>query len=152
MTDSPGQVRRATPSKMDVSSAIAAAWSRACLKVGKGRFADALHVDPKTVNRALIGETLPELHTAFAATQVDPNALDEVAKLFGFTLRPLCADPANDLDTVAGISHLAGRWIEALSDGKRDHRETCQLAEAIRVLIPALSAIVAEADRIKGAA
>lgn len=48
--------------------------------------------------------------------------------------------------------YFAGQWTEALADGRRDHRETCELAQAIRPILPALSAIVAEADRVKGVA
>jgi len=49
-------------------------------------------------------------------------------------------------------TRFPGPGIGALADGNRDHRETCQLADAIRSLLPALSALVAEADRIRTAA
>jgi len=138
--------------KSDTSDALAESWARVSRRLGKGAFADKLGVDSKTINRALTGETLPELHTALNSLRADPTALDEVFKLYGFEVRPAHSNAANDHDTLAGISRLAGKWIEALADGTRDHRETCALADAIRVIIPALSAVVAEADRLRGAA
>lgn len=148
-----GRVRRANVTKMDTSSALAEGWARVSRKLGKGAFADELDVDVKTINRALTGETLPELHTALNSLLSDPMALNEVFKLYGLeSPRRRDDHAANDLETLASISHLAGRWIDALADGNRDHRETCQLTDAIRSLLPALSALVAEADRIRTAA
>jgi hypothetical protein len=151
MPDRRNQVRPTLVSKSDVSAAISVGWARAARKAGKGAFADALQVDAKTINRALTGETVPELHTALNSALVDPTALQEVMSLYGLELRPAKPEAANDLDTLAKVSHLAGKWAEALADGRRDHRETCDLADAIRPLLVALSAVVAEAERIKAA-
>lgn len=39
-----------------------------------------------------------------------------------------------------------------IKDGVRCHRDTCAIADLLRPILPALVALVAEADRIKGAA
>lgn len=64
-----------TRSKTEVSGALAAGWARISAN-RKGAFADNLGIDVKTVNRALTGETLPELHTALNSLADDPTALD----------------------------------------------------------------------------
>jgi len=140
------------PSKEDVKDALAADWGRAFPPSVKGTAADLIGCSVGTIDNGITGRNLPELHTALASLLVDPAALQSVLALYGVKVVPLVANAANDLDTVAGLSHLAGRWVEALSDGRRDHRETCDLADAIRPLLCALSAVVAEADRLKGAA
>ena len=141
-----------THTKAQVSSAIVSGWARTLRHVGKGSFADALDIDIKTVNRALTGETVPELHTALNSLCVDPTALDEVAALYGVVIRPREIEAANDLHTIASLSQLVAQFAGALEDGIRKHTETLDLADSIRPLVPILLSIVAEADRIRGAA
>lgn len=146
------QVRpKAALSKAKVSAALVAGWARV-VGTNKGAMADRMEVDTKTINRALTQENTPELHTAFNSLVFDPSALDEVAALYGMRLLPLQCEAANDFTTLADVSGLASALARALSDGKRDHRETIKLANLIRPVICELSAIVAEADTIRGAA
>jgi hypothetical protein len=137
-------------SKMDVSARLVAAWGRVIAKIGKGAFADKLGVDVKTVSRAMAGDTLPELHTAFNALAADPTALDEIADLYGVQIRPKQIDTANDMEIIAELSALVSEWIAALADGRRDHNETMKLAKRIRTLSNRMSAVCAEADRLSG--
>ncbi|HQS98653.1 MAG TPA: hypothetical protein PK823_19410 [Novosphingobium sp.] len=146
------QVRPTIHSKMDVSARIAAGWARVIVAVGKGKFADKLEIDAKTVGRALSGENLPELHTAFNSLAIDPTALDEVAALYGVEIRRKQSVAANDMETVADLSHLVGKWVEALSDGHRCHRATLELALVMRPLLQRLNAVCAEADALRGVA
>lgn len=141
-------VRKCT--KAEVSGKLAAGWARVS-SGRKGEMADALDSSVKTIDRALTGETLPELHTALNSLAFDPSALAEVFDLMGLEVRPKRSTPANDLATIASICNLAGQFTAALEDGHRDHRETCQLADAIRPLLVALSAICAEADAVRAA-
>lgn len=149
MTDDIGQVRPSRISKQDTSAALAAGWARECHRLGKGTFADLVGVDLKTINRALTGETLPEFHTALASLRASPTALDEVAALYDVEIRPRQSQTAQDFETIANLSRFLGRWVEALSDGRRDHRETLELGEHIRPLLPHLTALVGEADRLR---
>lgn len=146
-------VRPALKSKADVSAALVMGWARMNAKFGKGRFADLLAVDEKTVRRTMSGETTPELHTALNSLLVDPGALNELFALYGLHApRPREAAAANDLATVSGLSGVVTSFCEALEDGARDHCETLHLADAIRDLMPALTAILNEANRIRGLA
>lgn len=146
------KVRPPIQTKMEIHGALAAGWSRVINAIGRGTFQDAAGLDAKLVTRTLGGESTPELHTALNSLAACPTALNEVLDKYGFEIRPKQAAPANDMDTVAGLSHLVGKWVEALADGNRDHRETCELATVIRPLVSKLNGICAEADKIKGIA
>lgn len=125
--------------------------ARMVAKHGRDKVALALGVSPRQLGNLANG-SFPATHRHWNLLSLDQTAMDEVAALYRTQIRPQEVAAANDLDTVAGISHLAGQWVEALADGTRDHRETCQLADVIRPLVPKLVNIVSEADRIKGAA
>ncbi len=144
------QVRPELCSKMDVSARLVAAWGRVIAKVGRGKFADSLQVDTKTIGRAMAGPSLPELHTAFNSLLIDPTALDEVADLYGFEIRKKQANAANDMETIGELSALLTDWIAALADGRRDHTETVKLAKRVRTVIHRLNSLCAEADRPTG--
>ncbi len=146
------QVRPAVRSKADISAALSAGWARIINKTGRGKFADKLGVDSKTISRALSGEHLPGLDTAFNSLVSDVTALDELAALYGLEIRPRQMCASNDMATIGMLAHLAGQWIEVMADGVRDHRETLEIAAAVRPLVPCLQAVIAEADRLRGVA
>lgn len=143
-------VHNGPKTKQRVSGALSAGWARVCAQTGKGAFADKIEVTTRTIDNALTGTTLPELHTAFNSLVADPTALDEVAALYGFVIQPKHSEAANDLKTASCLSHLAGQIIDALSDGYRDHRETLAIAKIARPLSKMLSALIDEADQISG--
>lgn len=150
MTQCGNSARLNAPSRTQVSRALALGLMRAATAVGgRGTLADIMETSGKTVDRALLGDTVPHLHTAFAALLADPTALDEVAALFGFAIRPLHSDAANDAGTAAALARAAGSYIEAIGDGRRDHRETLVLADMFRPLVMQMAAVIEEADRIR---
>lgn len=151
MPDAAQQICTKHRSKMDVSVALGAGWARVIKQFGRGGFADRLGVDEATVKRALVGPSLPELHTTFNSLMIDLTALDEVAALYGVEIRPRICAPGNDMVMIASVARLAAQWAEAMADGYIDHREMMELARAIRPMMPALNAILSGADRIGGA-
>lgn len=133
--------------KEDVSAALSEAWFRISKKVGKGRLADATGAKcTKTIDNAINGNSLPELHTALNSLVADPTALDEVLGLYGGSFVPFKSQAANDLETIAAMSHVAGDWLNRLMDGVRCHRDTRAIAVALRPLLTELQAIVREAE------
>src|SRR5690606_34092622 len=126
----------------------AAGWAR--VSAGrKGAFADNIDVDTKTVNRALTGETVPELHTALNSLADDPTALDELFALYNGSFVPRrCAPGASDMELAAGLGHSLSELIDRLRDGKLCHIDTLALAELFRPLVPQMQAVVAEADEL----
>lgn len=151
MAETNSQVRLNPRTKSDASAALVVGWARMIQRHHQGNFANKMGVDPKTVARAMSGETTPELHTALNSLLVDPTALNELFALYGFhPPRPRNAAAANDMVTVSTMSGVVSQFCDALKDGQRDHRETLQLADAIRDLMPALTAILNEANHIRG--
>ncbi len=136
--------------KHRVSALLAAGWARVASSVGKGRLVDAVEATEKTVENAMAGRTVPELHTALNSLAADPTALDELLAGYGVKLCPLHAEAANDIATAAGLSEVVSALLLAIADGHRDHIETIQVATHIRPYLPALLSIVAEADRLLG--
>jgi len=106
----------------------------------------------KTIDRAVTAANLPEAHTVFNSLFACPTALDEVLREFGFCLRPLSAEAANDLTTAAGVISAMGELVRAMDDGRRDHNETLAVAQLLRPYMPALQGILAQADELRGAA
>lgn len=141
-----------TLSATELQPKLAKAWARVIATVGKGAFADKCGCDPDTIDNALTGKSVPRAHTLLNSLTADPTALDEVLALYGLKVVPNQADAANDLNVAAGASEISSAICHALSDGKRDHRETLNIAELIRPHLPSLTAIVREADTIRGAA
>lgn len=147
------QVRPNLPRRQDVSSALVVGWARMIATHGKGAAADAMEVDAKTLSRAMAGENTPALHTALSSLLVDPNALNEVFALYGLAPpRPRQPEAANDHHLMAELANLLRQFAMILEDGERDHRETLDLADQVRMVMPALSAILTEANRIRGIA
>ena len=70
-------------------------------------------------------------------------------RLYGFILIPEDRAMSPDMETLIEMSQAMTRFCEALEDGRRDHRETIELANKLRPLVPKLSQIIAEADATK---
>lgn len=139
--------------KERVQSKLAQAWSRTIAERFKGNktaFAGKIGCCPETVSNALTG-TQTELHTVLNSLLACPNALDELLRLYGFVLVPSDAEMSPDMVTLSHMSRAMAEFVEVLSDGKRTHRETLELAEELRPLIPRLTAIIHEAEGLKAA-
>lgn len=138
--------------KHRVGALLSAGWARCVAGIGKGQFADAAETTTRTVENALAGNTNPELHTALNSLAADPTALDELLAGYGFRLTPLHSSAANDMQTAAGVIGAMGELVSALADGIRDHRETLAVANLLRPHLPAMTAIIREADELRGVA
>lgn len=133
---------------------LAAAWGRVWPGLGNmsvmaGRM--GLN-DTKTISRAVTGANLPEAHTIFNSLLADQTALDEILNHYGFRVCPMIPDAANDFATLSGLCEVAAELSDALRDGIRVHPETLRVAEKLRPHMPALVALLREADGLRGAA
>jgi len=141
---------RSPLSKDKFEQKLAAAWGRVWPKIGKGSMADRMGLsDTKLIDRAVTGANLPSAHTVFNSLIADPTALDEVLAEYGYRLCPNTADAANDLMTLSGLCETAAELSEALRDGKRIHPETLRVADKLRPHMPALAALLREADELR---
>lgn len=154
MTSTTSSEKAAPLSKDMVGAKLTQAWGRTIADKFKGNktaFAAKIGVCSTTIENALSGKTVPEFHTALNSLLACPNALDEVAALFGMQLVPRDIAMTPDMVTLSQMSRAVAEFVEVLSDGKRTHRETLELAEELRPLIPRLTAIVHEAEGLKAA-
>lgn len=136
--------------KEDVSAALGEAWFRVARQVGKGTLSDKTGAKcPKTVDNAISGRSVPEFHTVMNSLIACPTALEEVFRLYGGRFVPYMSEAANDYATIAGLNHAMGEWVHFLADFQRSPKETLRLADLLRPLVTALSAITEEADQIK---
>jgi hypothetical protein len=144
---------RAPIAKDKFQQKLAAGWGRVWPKIGKGAMADRMGLsDSKTIDRAVTASNLPEGHTIFNSLLADPTALDEILAWYGLRVSPITADAANDMQTLSGLCETAGELAEALKDGVRVHQETLRVAEKLRPHMSSLTALIHEADALRGAA
>lgn len=133
---------------------LAAAWSRVASDLGsQSAMAARMGLnDSKTISRATGVNNLPEAHTVFNSLCADKTALREILAHYGLELCVMRPDAANDLATSAGVIAAMGKLVEANTDGHRDHTETLAIADLLRSHMPAVVAILREADELRGAA
>lgn len=136
-------------SKESFKLRLAAAWGRVSPKVGKGTMADRMKSDTGTIDRALTEKNLPEAHTIFNSLCADPSALDEILREYGFQLAPLTPDAANDFDLLADAADLHDEHMNAMRDGRRDHRETIRIANKARPVVSKYQAIIEQAEELE---
>ena len=127
---------------------VAAGLQRAVLNHGISAVAQAGECEANTIRNALAHTTLPELHTLGNILRLEPTVLWEYLKAHGFKIVPTDMVLSPDMQTAAEMSRALTTFIQALEDGRRTHRETCELAKLLRPLVQKLTAIIHEADEI----
>lgn len=137
----------------DRAKALAATGlHRAVAGAGLDQVAAECCVSTRCIQSALSHDTLPEFHTMLNSLDADQTSLDECMAEKGFCLVPLEMDFDADVEVIAELSGLMTEWLDAMKDGKRDHRETARIAARIRYLLPKLRGVVGEADRLRAVA
>lgn len=144
--------KRVAPTEARFQHLLVTGFDRVAARIGKPSLAEAIDRTVRSLDDVLERGSMPGAKTLFDALLADPTALNELLRAYGFKLVPDRADAANDLMTAAGLSHAAGALIEAHQDGIRNHGETLLVADKLRPLVPQISAIIEEADRLRGAA
>jgi DNA-binding phage protein len=138
--------------KDEAKALIATGLQRVASEHGLDKVALEAGCSRRCIEKALAHDTLPEAHTLLNALTLDPTVLHEALLKLGLQVVPLDWAASPDMQTIAKMSETLSLYINALQDGKRDHRETCQIAEHLRPLIAELTAIVREADGLRVAA
>jgi hypothetical protein len=141
-------------SKDKFQNLLAGAWGRVWPSLGNmGVMAGKMGLnDTKTISRAVTATNLPEAHTIFNSLCADISALREVLAHYGLEVSYIRPEAANDLATLSGLCEVAAEYSSAISDGKRIYSETLRIAEKLRPHMPALAALLREADGHRGAA
>lgn len=134
----------------DVSEALSTDWFRVSRQVGKGALADATGAKcTDTIDNAITGKCVPELHRALNSLLADPTALFSVLSLYGGCFVPVASAQGSDMATISGMLKAATEYLDRMKDGSRCHQDTLALAELFTPLIPSMLAIVREAGNIK---
>jgi hypothetical protein len=145
-------VREPKPLTKDrVKALIASGLQRAARDHGIEEVAMKAGCSRRCIEKALSHESLPEAHLLGNILLLDPTALCEWLGQLGFQVVPRETALSPDMVTLAQMSKAMAEFIDALRDGKRTHRETMELAEELRPLIPRLTQIVHEAEGLKAA-
>lgn len=133
---------------------LAAAWGRVWPKLGsQPAMAAKMGLSDTSAIKRVTGMThLPEAHTIFNSLLADETALNEVLAEYGFCLRRIKPEGANDLRTLSGLCETAAELSDALRDGRREHRETLKIADKLRPHMAALVGFIAEADELRATA
>lgn len=146
-------VRNPKPLTKDrVKALVASGLQRAARDYGIEEVAIKAGCSRRCIEKALSHETLPEAHLLGNLLLLDPTTLCEWLGALGFQLVPRDVEASPDMVTLHQMSKAMAEFIDALRDGKRTHRETLELAEELRPLIPRLTQIVHEAEGLKSAA
>lgn len=139
------------PSELAYHEALVTGLARTAAKIGRGNLADKSNRTPRALDKLFSGSNMDTSgYGLLNFLLADPSALDEVFALYGFKLAPLHAEHGRDFATIADSAQLIATFTDALRDGRRDHRETLAIADKARAVVPHLSAIIAEADGIRG--
>jgi hypothetical protein len=143
-------VREPKPLTKDrVKALVASGLQRAARDHGIDEVAMKAGCSRRCIEKALCHETLPEAHLLGNLLLLDDTALAEWLGALGFiAIRKECVN-SPDMVTLGQMGHAITQFIEVLADGKRTPKETCDLAEVLRPLVPRLTQIVHEADDIK---
>ena len=149
MTDRP-VVRHSGPvTEQRFHSLVVAGLARVAADHGRGKLADGMGRTTRALDKVFAGST-PEAKALFDALLVDITALDEIAREYGVQIIPRASDPAQDFELLADTADLHAEHMSAMRDGRRVHTETLRIAEKARPVVAKYTAIIAEADHIKG--
>lgn len=145
--------KNAAPSPLGFHEALVAGLARTAAKIGRGNLADKSQRTTKALDKLFSGDSMDTSGKGLLDFLLaDATALDEVLALYGYGLHRIAAGDCQDHGTIADTAALQAAHTEALRDGKRDHRETIVIADKARPVVSALHSIIAEADRLRGAA
>jgi hypothetical protein len=133
--------------KDEVSDALANDWLRIAPIGERASFAAKIGCrDPKTVSKAISGEHLPEAHTILNSLVADPTALFKVFQLYGGAFVRTQPGEVCDMSCISQMLHAATEYLDRMKDGRRCHVDNTVLAKLFVPLIPAMLAIIREAN------
>jgi hypothetical protein len=137
--------------EQDARHLLAAGLLKPVHEQGPTRVGLTIGCNEKTVRSARDEQTTLRLDLAFNTLLADPASIDALLAHYGYQLSRRHADAANDLLTAAGVIGAMGELVARLADGKRCRNDTLAIAALLRPHMPAIHAIMREADEIVGA-
>lgn len=151
MSDHPVVPPKHAVSEQQYHGMLIAGLSRVSATIGRGALADKSGRTTRALDKLFSGSSGDTSGKGLLDfLDADPSALDEVLALYGFQLAPLGFDAVLDFEIIADAAALTAEHTNAMRDGRRDHTETLRVADKARPVVQRYSAIIAEADRIRG--
>lgn len=136
--------------RAQVSAALAAGWGRVAFLRGKGAMVDAVGCDLRTINRALTGDTVPDLVTALNSLAFDATALDEVLALVGGRFAQVDGAEAQPLALATALSGALADCLARMDDGALCHVDRAALTRQFRPLVQRLLGFIDADDARAG--
>lgn len=134
-------------SSEDVREAIQQDWYELSRRLGIGALEDATGAERRdTVANTIAGKHAPRLHTALNSLIADPAALFNTFQLFGGCFVPVNSDAESDMATISAMLHAATNYLDLMKDGVRCPSDTAALAKLFAPLVPAMLAIIEQAN------
>lgn len=149
MTDTPVRPSVEPLTEQEARHLLAGGLLAPCHEVGPTKVALRVGCDEKTIRKARDKEATLRLDYAWNTLLADPHALDGLARHFGKLLIGLDPSAANDSETVSRMLHASTEYFDRMRDNVRCHADTLALADLFRPLLPALAAIVHQADELR---
>jgi hypothetical protein len=115
---------------------------------GLARLAKRIGATTKTITNAIGCKGVIRADLASNLIQADPGAFTEWFARMGFEPCSNDTHEAPDAVALSALATLMAAYARAMEDGRRDHRETRQLATLIRPMLPWLRAIVRQGDGV----
>jgi hypothetical protein len=144
--------KRAPLTKDAAKSAVSLALARLTHAHGMGAVADQAGCSARTLAEAKAEHSLPELHTLLNLLPLDPSALDELLAPMGLKVVPVEAGGLDWQGVSANMAGFLAALLDALRDGRVDHRERATLMNQARPMVQELTAAIAQHDRERAAA
>lgn len=146
----PAVPKIAPPNELDYYNALIAGLARVAAQIGRGTLADKAKRTTRAMDKLFAGDSMDTSGKGLLDfLAADASILDEVVALYGFRLVPTGSVESDDMSVIADLMALAAKHTAAIRDGRRDHKETIEIANMARMVVATYSAIIEQADDLR---
>lgn len=133
--------------KGEAKPRVAAGLARAVAARGLERIAMQGGCTTRCIQKAIAGETLPELHTALNIAALEPDAATDILSFYGLGIHLLDPGALPDAAALAALALLLSEVAEAMRDGRIDRVELGRIVAKAVPVLPWLNGCVAQVSR-----
>lgn len=137
--------------KGEAKPKVAAGLARAVARRGLERIALQGGCTTRCIQKAIAGETLPELHTALNIAALEPDAATDVLAAYGLGVHLLEPGAMPDAEALSALASLLSEVADAMRDGRIDPVELRRVVDKAQPVLPWLNGCVAKVVRERAA-